>query len=86
MMLAFVVAREDAAVASGFGAGFVLDVLLLGFEVEVLEAGEFKGVNVAGLVLGEMLLGLEAGVDVTPGAHSLFMMKFSPRRKEHAGV
>ena len=83
--------EEVVVVANGIEdvndrAEFVLDMLLLGFEAEVLEAGEYKGVNVAGLVLGEMLLGLEAGADVRPGAHCLFMMKFPPRRKEHAGV
>ena len=69
----------------------VLGMLLVGIEVRTVGADGIGGVGVAEVGLGVMLLEPEMvavgakDVDVAPGAHCLFMMKFTPRRKEHAG-
>ena len=72
-------------------ARVVLGILLVGIEVRTVGADEVSGVGVAEVGLGVMLLEAEMvavgakDVDAPLGAHCLFMMKFTPRRKEHAG-
>ncbi|KAL2046189.1 hypothetical protein N7G274_001636 [Stereocaulon virgatum] len=69
----------------------VLGMLLVGIEVRTVGADKVSGVGIADVGLDVILLEPEMvavgakDVDVAPGAHCLFMIKFTPRRKEHAG-